>query len=89
MKLKCITLLAATVTAALSSLYGGAALAQAKEQYFPALVYRTGAYSLGRDQRSPATPVVDPESNRVQQFTSASSATVGATVGTEGIACRL
>ena len=43
MKLKSMILSAATLAATLVS--SGAALAQAKEQFFPLLVYRTGAYA--------------------------------------------
>ncbi|TSE29153.1 hypothetical protein Tchar_02612 [Tepidimonas charontis] len=46
MKLRSTVLAAATAAAALSSaLVGPAAYAQAKEQFFPVLVYRTGAYA--------------------------------------------
>lgn len=46
MKLKCTTLAAVMVAAGLcSGLGSGLALAQAKLQYFPALVYRTGPYA--------------------------------------------
>ncbi|WP_334153795.1 ABC transporter substrate-binding protein [Tepidimonas sp.] len=46
MKLRPVILAAAAATAALSSaLVGTAAHAQAKEQFFPVLVYRTGAYA--------------------------------------------
>lgn len=46
MKLRSTVLAAATAAAALSSaLVGTAAYAQAKEQFFPVLVYRTGAYA--------------------------------------------
>ena len=44
MKLKSITLAAAIVTAGLAGAASDA-LAQAKEQFFPVLVYRTGAYA--------------------------------------------
>ena len=46
MKFKTLTLSAALVAAAASAAFTStAAFAQAKEQYFPALVYRTGAYA--------------------------------------------
>ncbi len=46
MKLRPVILAAAAATAVLSSaLVGTAAYAQAKEQFFPVLVYRTGAYA--------------------------------------------
>ena len=45
MKLKTITLAASLATAALSAVLAPPALAQTKEQFFPALVYRTGAYA--------------------------------------------
>ncbi|MDM7456375.1 MAG: ABC transporter substrate-binding protein [Tepidimonas sp.] len=46
MKLRPVILAAAAATAVLSSaLVGPAAYAQAKEQFFPVLVYRTGAYA--------------------------------------------
>ncbi len=45
MKLKSIALTAACMAAALSAAVSTPALAQAKEQFFPLLVYRTGAYA--------------------------------------------
>jgi branched-chain amino acid transport system substrate-binding protein len=45
MKLKSIALTAAVLAAGLSAVIGTPAFAQAKEQYFPVLVYRTGAYA--------------------------------------------
>ena len=45
MKLKSITLALAVVASAAGALTSTAALAQAKEQFFPVLVYRTGAYA--------------------------------------------
>ena len=45
MTLKSITLSAAILAAGLSALLPSAAIAQAKEQFFPLLVYRTGPYA--------------------------------------------
>ena len=45
MTLKSIALTAACMAAALSAAISSPAFAQAKEQYFPVLVYRTGAYA--------------------------------------------
>lgn len=45
MKLKSLALAGAITAAALSSLITSTAYAQAKEQFFPVLVYRTGAYA--------------------------------------------
>jgi len=45
MKLKSIALSAAVLAAGLGALVGTPAFAQAKEQFFPVLVYRTGAYA--------------------------------------------
>ena len=45
MKLKSLAVAAAITAAAASSLLTAPAFAQAKEQFFPVLVYRTGAYA--------------------------------------------
>jgi len=51
MKLRKLALTASAATVVLSSLFTApAALAQAKEQFFPVLVYRTGAYATNGSQ---------------------------------------
>ena len=45
MKLRSVALAATMVAAAASSAFTASAFAQAKEQFFPSLVYRTGAYA--------------------------------------------
>ena len=45
MKLKSIALVASLLAAGAASTLAPSAFAQAKEQFFPVLVYRTGAYA--------------------------------------------